>query len=130
VIDASQAQAWVEAYERAWRTPGTDGLDALFTVDATYRLSPFDEPTRGLDAISAQWEADRDGPDEEFTMDHEIVAVDDPRAVVRLEVRYRRGRPRRFRDLWILELAADGRCRAFEEWPFTAEQPAPHHVPD
>jgi hypothetical protein len=29
-----------------------------------------------------------DGPDEEFTMTFELIAVDDPRAVVRLEVRY------------------------------------------
>jgi len=129
VIDESSMRAWVEAYERAWRTAGTDHLSELFTTDATYQMAPFQEPHRGLDAIRVLWSAERAGPDEEFEMDFDIVAVDDPRAVVRVEVRYGRPHPQRFRDLWVLEFAPDGRCRAFEEWPFTPERPAPHHVP-
>jgi hypothetical protein len=129
VIDESTVRAWVAAYEGAWRTAGTEQLDGLFTTDATYRMAPFQEPHRGLDAIRVLWDAERAGPDEEFEMDLDIVAVDDPRAVVRVEVRYGPPRPQRFRDLWILEFAPDGRCRAFEEWPFTPERPAPHHVP-
>jgi SnoaL-like domain len=129
MIDDSSVRAWVERYERAWRTAGTDDLDALFTVDATYRMGPFQEPHRGLDAIRNLWDAERSGPDEEFEMDFEVVTVEDPRAVVRLEVRYGQPRPQLFRDLWILRFAADGRCSAFEEWPFSPGRPAPHHTP-
>jgi hypothetical protein len=47
-----------------------------------------------------------------------IVAVDGDTAVARIEVWY--GDPVRaeYRDLWVMRFAADGRCRAFEEWPF------------
>ena len=129
MIDESTVRAWIAAYGGAWRTAGTEQLDGLFTTDATYRMAPFQEPHRGLDAIRVLWDAERAGPDEEFEMDFDIVAVDDPRAVVRVEVRYGPPRPQHFRDLWVLEFAQDGRCRAFEEWPFTSERPAPHHVP-
>jgi hypothetical protein len=118
MIDNQSVQAWVGAYERVWRTAGTDRVADLFTTDATYRMAPFKDPSRGLDGIRRLWDAERDGPDEQFTMTFDVVAVEDPRAVVRVEVLY--GPPKRehFRDLWILEFAPDGRCRSFEEWPF------------
>ncbi|MGS2618230.1 YybH family protein [Micromonospora sp. LZ34] len=129
MTDRSGVEAWIRAYESAWRTAGTDQLDRLFTTDATYQMSPFQEPHRGLDAIRVLWDAERAGPDEEFEMDFHIVAVNDPQAVVRLEVRYGGPRPQLFRDLWILTFAPDGRCLAFEEWPFSPEPAAPHHTP-
>jgi ketosteroid isomerase-like protein len=114
----SDVEAWVAAYERAWRTAGTEPLRELFAEDATYRMSPYAEPARGLAAIAALWERERQGPDENFEMSHEVVAVEGDTAVVRLEVRYGEPRPAQYRDLWVVRLAADGLCREFEEWPF------------
>jgi hypothetical protein len=31
---------WIAAYERAWRTPGTEALATIFTAEATYRQGP------------------------------------------------------------------------------------------
>ncbi len=111
-------ERWVEGYERAWRAAGTESLRELFAADATYRMSPYEEPVTGIAAIAELWEREREGPDEPFEMRHEIVAVEDETAVVRVEVQY--GGPDRlqYRDLWIVRLAPDGRCLAFEEWPF------------
>ncbi len=119
-MDRADLERWVSNYERAWRTEGTDLLADLFAEDATYLMAPFQEPHRGLDAIRALWDAEREGPDEEFEMDSEIVAVDGDVGVVRVEVRY--GRPQRahFRDLWIVRFDDAGRCVEFEEWPFAA----------
>lgn len=111
-------EAWVAAYEAAWRSPGTDALAGLFIEDATYQPSPFSEPWRGLARIGEMWEAERDGPDEAFTMRAELVATSHERAVVRVEVQYDPPQGRLYRDLWVLHFAADGRCAAFEEWPF------------
>jgi hypothetical protein len=117
--------AWIAAYERAWRTPGTAPLAELFTPGATYSAAPFDEPLRGLEAIAAFWEAERDGPDERFVLTSEIVAVDAAAGVgvARLEVRYREPVSRTYRDLWVVSLDHDGRCTAFEEWPFFPDRP-------
>jgi ketosteroid isomerase-like protein len=79
---------WLARYEAAWRAPGTDGLAQLFTGDATYLHSPYEQPIAGLDAIRQMWDEDRDGPGEVFTLTTEILAVDGPTAVVRAEVRY------------------------------------------
>jgi ketosteroid isomerase-like protein len=116
-VDRRALGDWVDAYERAWRASGVDGLGALFTEDATYSTAPFERPFRGLAAIREMWEAER-SPGERFAMTAEIVAVEGDTGVVRVEVDYERPRRQRYRDLWIVRLAPDGRCRAFEEWPF------------
>lgn len=112
------------AYERVWRTPGTDQLAELFTEQASYLTSPWAEPLVGLDAIAVFWEAERVGPDEGFTMSAQVLTVDEPLAVVRAEVDYATGN--RWRDLWVLRFASDGRCEAFEEWPFAPRQSDGH----
>jgi hypothetical protein len=104
------------------------GLRELFTEDATYSTAPYRNPYEGLPAIAELWEAEREGPDEAFTMSSEIVAVDGPIAVVRVDVGYgdppsreyrdladrvRRGRPLpRVRGVAVLSRAASVRARA------------------
>jgi ketosteroid isomerase-like protein len=105
-------EAWVAAYERAWRTSGTDGLAALFTPDVTYSYDPYEAPVRGLDALRPWWEEGRDGPSEVFTMSSEPVAVDGDVAVVRVEVAYGEPVRQEYRDLWVLRFDAEGRCAA------------------
>jgi uncharacterized protein (TIGR02246 family) len=117
-VDRAALKTWVEAYEQAWRTRGTDALAALFAEDATYRTAPFEEPFRGLSAISAMWEEARRGPDEAFDLESEVVAVEGDIGVVRLEVRYGEPVSQTYRNLWIVRLDEESRCTAFEEWPF------------
>jgi hypothetical protein len=115
-------EAWLARYERAWRTAGTTLLGELFTVDATYQQSPYAEPLAGLAPIAAMWEAEREGPDEPFTMARAVLALDGNVAVVRVDVAYEEGFPREYRDIWVIRFASDGRCAAFEEWAFRPGQ--------
>jgi len=109
---------WLAGYEAAWRTPGTESLANLFTAEATYLQSPYEQPVTGLSAIQRMWEHERQGPDEVFTLTTEIIAVDGSTAVIRAEVCYA-GPPRQdYRDLWVIRLGGDGRCSWFEEWPY------------
>jgi hypothetical protein len=119
-VDRDQLAAWVAAYEQAWRTPGTEGLAKLFAANATYRTAPYEEPYGGLAQIAALWEREREGHDELFTMNSQIVAVEGDTGVVRVHVRYGDPLEVSYQDLWIIRLDAAGRCAAFEEWPFRA----------
>jgi ketosteroid isomerase-like protein len=124
-MNGNDVMAWVAAYERAWRHDDVDSLGSLFTEDATYSTSPYEEPMAGLDAIRDFW---LDDDDDVFTVVTALVAFDDPHAVVRLEVRYGDPIHQEYRDLWVLHFAPDGRVDAFEEWPFwpaRGRSPAP-----
>ena len=123
MTDQATVRRWLAAYEAAWQAPGTQGLAEMFTEDASYRQSPYQEPVIGLAAIRGMWDEERDGPDEVFTLATDILAVDGPTAVVRAEVRYGDPVRQEYRDLWILHLDDDGRCRWFEEWPYWPGQP-------
>jgi hypothetical protein len=111
---------WLAAYERAWRTPGTEALAELFAPDATYQTAPYERPCVGLARISELWEREREGHDEVFTMGRDIVAVEGHTGVVRVHVWYGDPVEDEYRDLWIIRFDETGRCVAFEEWPFRA----------
>jgi hypothetical protein len=97
-------------------------LTEIFTDDATYLHSPYAEPIVGLPAIAEMWEAERESPDEVFTMESEVVAVEGDTGVTRVFVRYGEPVGQEYRDLWVVRLDDRGRCRSFEEWPFWPEQ--------
>lgn len=120
-MDRRAVEQWVERYELLWRTPETDQLADLFQPRATYLPSPWARPRDGLDEIAEFWESERDGADEGFTMSSNVVAVDGDTAVVRVSVEYA-ATGGRWRDLWVLRFAPDGRCSSFEEWPFAPDQ--------
>ncbi len=113
-------EQWVAAYERLWRRPGTDRLGELFAAEAAYLPSPWRQALAGLAAIADFWEAERVGPDEAFTLVSDVLAVEGRTAVVRVAVDY--GTGNRWRDLWVLGFADDGRCGSFEERPFAPDQ--------
>jgi hypothetical protein len=122
VLSRSDVQRWVDGYETAWRSPSTDALTSLFSDDTHYMHSPYAEPTIGLSAISRMWEADRD-PDEVFTLETEVVALEETTAVVRATVSYGEPKRQEYRDLWVIQFDDEGRCISFEEWPFWPDKP-------
>jgi hypothetical protein len=125
-IDRAGVEAWVEGYVQAWCTRGTDSLAALFAADVSYLASPWSEPIIGLEALARFWDAERDGPDEGFEFSSELIALDGRTAVVRVAVDYEDVDAGRWRDLWVIRFDRDGRCVAFEEWPFAPDQDDGH----
>jgi hypothetical protein len=61
-VDRAGLERWVAAYERLWRTPGTDALGELFAEDATYSTAPYEAPYRGLPAMRSSGSAAATGP--------------------------------------------------------------------
>jgi ketosteroid isomerase-like protein len=106
---------WVDRYEQAWRDMDLDAVEELFTADAVYRRSPYDDPIVGIAAIKAFWAED---DPEDFTMTAAPVAVEGRVAVVQAEVRYGEPLRQEYRDLWLLRFADVGRVEDFEEWAY------------
>ena len=92
----------------------------------SYVPSPWAPAVTGLEDLSRFWESERAGPDEPFLLSYEVAAVEGLTAVVRVSVDYLGTDTTRWRDLWVLRFTEDGRCSAFEEWPFSPDQPDGH----
>src|ERR1700759_2887815 len=108
MTDRALVSRWIAGYEAAWRSAGTAHLAELFTSDVVYRQSPYEAPVIGLEAVERMWEAERDGPDEGFTLATDILAVDGATAMVRAEGPS--AQPElEYRDRRILRLGRDGR---------------------
>ena len=119
-MDRDQVMRWVSGYERAWRDGDVAAVAELFTENAAYRRSPYEEADVGHAAIRAFWLED---DDDTFTVRAGPVAVEGRDAVVRLEVRYGDPVRQEYRDLWVLRFAADGRVEDFEEWAYWPGKP-------
>ena len=76
---------------------------------------------RVLTACSS-WTALRSSATGPFLMTSEVLAVEGPTAVARVEVWYGDTVEQEYRDLWVMRFARDGLCESFEEWPFWPEQ--------
>jgi nuclear transport factor 2 (NTF2) superfamily protein len=123
--------AWVAAHDRAWRSNDPDAIGALFTEDGIYHLGPWEGPWRGhtgpifgRTAIVDLWTSTFD-PDERFTADANVLAIDGRRGVVQRTISYESivGHPgTRYSCVWIVDLDSDGRCRNYQEW--FVEQPS------
>ena len=120
-MDRAALKDWLAAYERAWRTPGTEVLAELFAPGARYRMGPYEPWAEDLEGIGELWERERQGPDEAFEMSAEVVAVEGDTGVARVEIRYGAS-GNEFRDLWLVRFDGEGRCVEFEEWAFSPGQ--------
>ena len=106
--------AWVDGYVRAWESNDPAAIGELFTEDARYFTAPFREPWRGRSAIVDGWLSRKDEPGT-WTFRSEILAVAGELGVVRGWARYAEP-PAEYSNLWLVRLAADGRCDEFTEW--------------
>ena len=52
-MDRESMQVWLDNYVEAWRTYEPAKIGNLFSEDALYFYSPFDDPLRGREAIVA-----------------------------------------------------------------------------
>lgn len=108
-------QDWLDAYRVAWATNDVDNIRALFTEDATYASSPFDEsPRAGLDAIVAWWLENRDDAGE-WSFEGAPLAYSDGVGVIQGRVDYP-NEGNSYANLWVIGFAEDGRAHSFVEW--------------
>ena len=128
-MDRSSVQDWLDRYSTAWVSYDQDDIRALFAPDARYRYHPYDpdaDVVVGADAIVKDWVDNRDDAGT-YDSHYEPFAVEGDRAVAVGWSRYyedasKSKLSREFRNAYLLEFDAEGRCTDFTE--FFMETPA------
>ncbi len=119
-MNHTDLQSWLDRYVDAWRANERAPIEALFTDDATYRFRPYDSypAAHGIEEIVDAWLGDsRDEPGT-WEAEYTVFAVDGDRGVATGYSRYlatEDAPEKTYRNVFLLEFAADGRCRSFME---------------
>jgi len=107
---------WLGSYREAWEETDPEAAGELFTEDALYQETPFDEPFDGREEIENYWREVTDGQNDP-RVDVEVVAFDGDEGVGRFHTE--------FVDDDGTEVTMDGVCRVtfdgdlatdFREW--------------
>jgi hypothetical protein len=113
MTDHETIDRWVALYRTAWQSNAPADITSLFAADGEYLTGPLDDPWRGHEQIVAKWLEYADQPgDAEFTWT--VLGVDGDRGFVEGRTDYRDGR--RYANLWVIDLDAEGRATRFVEW--------------
>lgn len=109
---------WLEAYGKAWEQKSPDAAAALFTEDASYRQTPYEDPFPGRAAIREYWTsitADQTGIDFSF----EPIAVSGMTGIAQWSTRFRTisgDTPVELNGVFVLEFADPEQVSALREW--------------
>ena len=126
-MNRESLQVWLDKYVQAWRTYDQAQIGDLFSEDALYLYSPFDEqnPLRGREAIVADW---LKAPDEAGSWEahYAPIAVEGDVGVAQGRTRYFNtdgSIEREFDNIFVLEFNEEGRCTRFTEWFMQPRKP-------
>lgn len=117
-MDKQTFTNWLDRYERAWETGDSAAAADLFTDDALYYETPFDEPFAGRAAIRDYW-ADVPRLQTDISFKYEILSIQEQVGIARWWADFQRigsGNRVKLDGIMIVTLAANGRCRLFQEW--------------
>ncbi len=124
-LDRETVDRWLDRHDAAWASGDPAAIGDLFTAYGVYHLGRWEGPWHvmrgpliGREAIAAGWQAAAE-PDERFEIETEHLAIDEMRAIVRRRITYARPDGSidvRYDTAWLLDFAADGRVREYQEW--------------
>ena len=130
-MDRKSLQLWLDKYVEAWRTYDPEQIGDLFSEDALYFYSPWDEdnPVRGRETIVAEWRKEPD-PSGSWEARYVPVAVEGNIGVAQGRTRYfwpDGTVDREFENIFVAHFDEAGHCERFTEWymqPRRAQQAA------
>jgi len=109
---------WLEAYSSASAEDDPQASAELFTRNAKYYETPFDEPMIGHNAIRKYWEIGAQVfNNKECT--YEIFSVKDNLGIARWQSKFtdnRSGKRFALDCLFLVEFDDNDKCRLFREW--------------
>ena len=111
-------ELWLTEYGEAWIDRDAKRAASLYAEDATYQVTPFDEPFRGQAAIYEYWHGVT-STEESVKFEHEILAVTPDYGIARWRASFVRVPPgllTKLDGIFLLELDSDGRCQSLREW--------------
>lgn len=120
-------ERWLDAYKRAWETRDPEAAVALFTEDATYRVTPFREPEVYRDGIRRYW-VGATGDQRNVQFGSEMLASNGDTGICRWHVLFQLPADSvrvEIDGIFVFTLNEVDLCREFREWWHERVEPDP-----
>lgn len=117
-MDQQVLHKWLVAYGRAWVSRDPLAAASLYSNDATYQVTPFDEPIRGRDAILEYWKGVAT-TQERINFEFEILAVTPEYGITRWRATFLivpPGLDTRLDGIFVIAFDSSGLCLSLREW--------------
>lgn len=117
-MDRESFHRWLVSYGRAWMGRDPEAAAALYAENATYQVTPFDEPLRGRVAIYKYWNGIAK-TQEKIKFDFEVLALTAEQGIARWWASFVRVPPgfeTKLDGIFLIALDSDGRCQSLREW--------------
>jgi len=117
-MDRETFTRWLASYGSAWTGRDPEAAVSLYADDATYQVTPFDEPLLGRAAIYEYW-AGVAKTEEKIQFDYEILAVTADHGIATWWASFVRvppGLETKLHGIFLIALDSGGRCQSLREW--------------
>jgi ketosteroid isomerase-like protein len=115
--------AWMEKYKAAWESRDPAAAANLFTGDAEYYWTPFEEPKRGHAQIAKAWEA-ATSRQQDISFSFTVLAAGGSTGIVHWKtsfIRITTGKHVELDGILRAEFDKNHKCRVFREWWHSSE---------
>ncbi len=119
LLTMNDFEKWLSAYGAAWRTGDAQAAIELFSSDAEYYETPFDDPMVGLDAIHQYWREGAGESQKDVSFSYQALAIVENAGLARWQatfVRIPSGIQVELDGFLLAEFGDDGKCSMFREW--------------
>ena len=117
-VNRGSVERWLEAYKSAWEERDPAAAGRLFTPEATYRETPFQDPFEGRAAIEQYW-AGAVASQRDVRFSSEVLACFGSEAIAHWHVEFSvdpGGQTVELDGIFRLRFASDELVDRFEEW--------------
>ena len=124
-VSLKDFENWLRKYGNSWEKGDPSATEALFTSDARYYETPFDDPLIGLDEIYAYWQDNAALGQKDIHFSYEALAVYKNVGVAQWRANFIRlssGHRVRLDGIFKVEFSDDGKCQIFREWWHRVEE--------
>jgi hypothetical protein len=117
-VDEGGFKRWLDEYKHMWETGDRSALPSLYTEDAKYYETPFDEPMVGLEQIAGYGD-EAAGAQREISFWYDIYGVIGDTGLARWGAAFERvpsGVKVKLDGVFAIRMDNDNRCYELREW--------------
>ena len=122
-LSCASFEEWLRGYGTAWEGRDPEAAAELFSMDARYYWTPFEQPKTGREGIAAAWR-EATSRQRNVSFAGEVLAVVGDAGIARWHTTLERATTDRRIELdgiLVAEFDADSLCRLFREWWHSTE---------